>query len=98
MKLPRRHQHAIVSATREISIRNASGLHARPAAEFARCANRFQSEIWIVKSGARFSASSLIDIMRANLAQGTTVTLEAKGSDADAALEALAQLVDKFRD
>jgi phosphotransferase system HPr (HPr) family protein len=84
--------------TREINILNELGLHARPAAEFARRANAFRSEIWIVKDGKRFSASSLIDILRANLDQGATAVLEAKGRDAEQAVERLARLLHEFRD
>src|SRR3954451_5402986 len=84
--------------TREITISNPLGLHARPAAEFAKRANAFRAEIWIVKDGKRFSAASLIDILRANLDQGSTATLEAKGRDAEAAVERLAQLLEQFKD
>jgi phosphocarrier protein HPr len=84
---------------REITIVNELGLHARPAAEFVRRANGFRSEIWLVKEdGKRFSAASLIDVMRANLDCGATATLEANGSDAEAAIERLAQLLREFRD
>jgi phosphotransferase system HPr (HPr) family protein len=86
------------TCTREITIVNPLGLHARPAAEFAKRARAFRSEIWIVKDGVRFSASSLIDILRANLDQGKTATLEATGRDAEAAVERLAQLVREFKD
>jgi phosphocarrier protein HPr len=84
---------------REITIVNELGLHARPAAEFVRRANGFRSEIWLVKEdGKRFSAASLIDVMRANLDCGATATLEANGSDAEAATERLAQLLREFKD
>jgi phosphotransferase system HPr (HPr) family protein len=84
--------------TREIRIVNPLGLHARPAAEFAKNARRFHSDIWIVKDGKRFSALSLIDILRANLSQGATATLEAEGRDAEEALERLAQVLLEFKE
>ncbi len=84
---------------REITIVNELGLHARPAAEFVRRANGFRSEIWLVKEdGKRFSAASLIDVMRANLDCGAIATLEASGSDAETAVERLAQLLREFKD
>ena len=89
---------AETTVTREITISNPLGLHARPAAEFAKRANAFRAEIWIVKDGNRFSAASLIDILRANLDQGSTAILEAKGRDAEAALERLTQLLKEFKD
>ncbi len=91
-------QGGSATVTREIQIMNPLGLHARPAAEFAKRANAFRSEIWIVKDGKRFSAASLIDILRANLDQGSMATLEATGRDAVAAVERLAQLLREFKD
>ncbi len=88
-----------VSARREITIVNELGLHARPAAEFVRRASGFRSDIWIVRQdGERFSAASLIDVMRANLDQGATAVLEAEGTDAEVAVERLANLVHGFKD
>jgi phosphotransferase system HPr (HPr) family protein len=85
-------------ARREVTIVNELGLHARPAAEFARKAKAFRSEIWLVKDGKKFSAASLIEILRANLDQGATATLEAKGRDAEAAVERLALLLREMKD
>lgn len=87
-----------VRAERQITIVNELGLHARPAAEFVRRANAFRSEIWIVTETGRFSALSLIDVMRANLDRGAIATLEALGTDAEEAVERLAKVVRELRD
>jgi phosphocarrier protein HPr len=86
------------TVSREIQITNELGLHARPAAEFVRRANAFRSEIWLVTAAGRFSALSLIDVMRANLNCGAVAILEATGPDAPEALERLAQVVRELRD
>jgi len=91
-----RHKEA-VTIRREVRITNELGLHARPAAEFVRRANAFRADIWIIKGDKRFSASSLIEIMRANLDCGATATLEAHGSDAEAAVTRLEELLEEFR-
>jgi phosphocarrier protein len=96
MKTPRAGDDTV--ATRPITIVNELGLHARPAAEFARRARAFRSEVWLVKDGKRYSAASLIEILRANLDQGATAILEAKGRDAEAAVERLARLLHEFKD
>jgi phosphocarrier protein HPr len=85
-----------VPARREVRITNKLGLHARPAAQFVKRVRSFRSEIWVVKGGKRFSASSLIDVLRANLDCGATATLEAHGVDADEALEDLEKLLAEF--
>ncbi len=97
MKLSRRSVEP-TSAQREITIVNELGLHARPAAEFVRKAHGFRSEIWLIKEGQRFSATSLIEVMRANLERGAAVTLEAHGVDAEVAVDALEDLVRNLRD
>jgi phosphocarrier protein HPr len=93
-----RKKRASVSAQRKVRITNELGLHARPAAEFVKCANSFRSEIWVVKGGKRYSAASLIDILRANLDCGAAATLEAHGVDAEEALERLDRLVAEFHE
>jgi len=93
-----RERRAPVSARREVHITNELGLHARPAAQFVKRANSFRSEIWLVKQGKRYSAASLIDVLRANLDCGATAVLEAHGVDADEALEELERLLAEFRE
>jgi phosphocarrier protein len=87
-----------VSARREVRITNKLGLHARPAAQFVKLARKFRSEIWIVKEGERFSAGSLIDVLRANLDCGATAAIEAHGVDAEEALEDLEKLLAQFHE
>ena len=88
-----------MSARREVRVSNKLGLHARPAAHFVKHVRTFRSEIWLVTGAGRFSASSLIDVLRANLDYGAGVTLEAHGTDAEEAVERLQTLLgelDKF--
>ena len=88
-----------VSARREVRITNKLGLHARPAAHFVKHVRTFRSEIWLVTAGGRYSASSLIEVLRANLNCGANATLEAHGVDAEEAVERLQKLLgelDKF--
>ena len=87
-----RQKRAGVSARREVRISNKLGLHARPAAQFVKHVRTFRSEIWLVTSNGRYSASSLIDVLRANLDCGATTTLEAHGVDAQEAVERLQKL------
>jgi phosphocarrier protein HPr len=93
-----REKRSPIPARREVHITNELGLHARPAAQFVKRANSFRSEIWVVKERKRYSAASLIDILRANLDCGATVTFEAYGVDAEEALESLEKLLAEFRE
>jgi len=78
----------------EVRIANHLGLHARPAAEFVRVANIFRSKIWLVKGEQRFSATSIVEVLTADLCHGDIAVLEAMGPDSE---DAVAQLVDLIR-
>lgn len=82
-----------VSARREVRVGNKLGLHARPASHFVKHVRTFRSEIWIVTADGRYLASSLIEVLRANLDCGATATLEAHGVDAEEAVERLEKLL-----
>ena len=77
----------------EAEIINKLGLHARAAAKLTHVASGFQSEIWISRSGRRVNAKSIMGVMMLAAGQGTSVVIDAKGDDADAAIAAIAKLV-----
>jgi phosphocarrier protein HPr len=82
---------------REVKVLNKLGLHARPAAEFVRCAQKFDAEIKIRKDGEMYSAASILDVLMANLDCGSAMVLIAEGPDAESALQRLAELLEEFR-
>jgi phosphocarrier protein HPr len=88
-----RRKRAPVSAQREVQVSNRLGLHARPAAHFVKHVRTFRSEVWIVTADGRYSASRLIEVLRANLDCGATAMLEAHGVDAEEAVERLQKLL-----
>jgi phosphocarrier protein HPr len=88
-----RQKRAPVFARREVRIINKLGLHARPAAHFVKHVRTFRSEISLVTADGRYSASSLIEVLRANLDCGATATLEAHGVDAEEAVVRLEKLL-----
>jgi len=81
---------------RELTILNKLGLHARPAAEFVRCARKFKSTVTIRKDGQDYSAASILDVLSANLDCGSHMLLTADGPDAGTALDQLADLLVQF--
>ncbi len=83
----------------DLEVLNELGLHARPATEFVRCAMRFKATTIVLrKDGATYAATSILEVLMANLDQGAVFTLEADGPEADEALRELAALLVKFRD
>ena len=76
---------------------NKLGLHARAAAKLTHIASGFHSDIWLSRSGRRVNAKSIMGVMMLAAGRGATVTIEADGADADAALTAITQLIaDRF--
>ena len=85
--------------TVELEVLNELGLHARPATEFVRCALRYKTTAIVLrKDGAVYAATSILEVLMANLDQGSVFTLEADGPDAAEALREMAALLVKFRD
>ena len=78
---------------RELAIINQRGLHARASAKFVKCAESFDAEITVSRDGMSVPATSIMGLMMLGAAMGTSISVEAKGPQAEAALEALAQLV-----
>jgi phosphocarrier protein HPr len=76
--------------TREITITDEVGLHARPAARFVKLANSFAAEVTVSKGERSANAKSLVEILQLEAGQGSTVMIDTQGDDADEALEALA--------
>jgi len=79
----------------EVTISNKLGLHARAAAKLTKLAGQFNSEIFISKGSRRVNAKSIMGVMMLAAGLGTTVTIDAEGSDAD---QALAEIVNLFND
>jgi phosphotransferase system HPr (HPr) family protein len=83
--------------TTEQTIRNPSGLHARPAAMFVRAAAGFGSKLTLEnldRDGATpIDAKSIIAVMSSGVSKGHRVRVTAEGPDEDAAIDSLAQFI-----
>ena len=79
--------------TRNVTIQNAVGLHARPATFFIQKANCYKCTLWVEKDDRKVNAKSLLGVLSLGIAKGMTVTLIADGQDEDAALDGLAALI-----
>lgn len=79
--------------SREITIVNKLGLHARAAAKFVNLASGFNSEINLRRNGHTVNGKSIMGVMMLAAAKGTTLELCAEGSDAEDALQKLEELV-----
>jgi phosphocarrier protein len=80
--------------SRDVTIKNNVGLHARPATFFIQKANSYRSSIWVEREDRRVNAKSLLGVLSLGIVKGTTITLIADGADEEEALSGLAELVD----
>ena len=81
------------TARRQVEITNEYGLHLGPAAKFVKLATKFQSEIRVSHNGKEINGKSILDLALLAADCGTKLDLEARGSDAAEAVEALSRLI-----
>jgi phosphocarrier protein HPr len=86
-------------AVAEATINNDLGLHTRSATSLVKLANTFSSEIVVSVNGLFANAKSIMGLLALAARKGTLVRIEARGSDQDAAVEALRHLIESgFRE
>ena len=76
-----------------VKIRNRLGMHARAAVKFVQVANRFQSEVRVIKEDTEANGKSIMGLLTLVAAHGVTIKLVCEGDDADRALAALVELI-----
>lgn len=77
----------------EVEIINKLGLHARASTKLTQTASKYVSKVWITRNGRRVNAKSIMGVMMLAAAKGSVVTLEAQGTDENAAIDALTALI-----
>jgi PTS hybrid protein len=80
-------------AAAEVVVRNAQGLHLRPATEFARMAQSTGCRVRVEADGAGADGASVLELAMLGVAQGTTLRISAEGPGAADAVRRLALFV-----
>ncbi len=80
--------------TREVTISNKLGLHARAAAKLVNIANGYPAEVTLEKQGQQINGKSIMGVMMLAASKGTVIRITVAGEGEDEALQALADLVD----
>jgi phosphocarrier protein HPr len=83
---------------KDIIIKSKQGLHARPAALFVQIANKFDSDISIIKDGEEVNGKSIMGILMLAAEKGTKICLKAAGSDAESAINELEKILIEDKD
>ena len=81
------------AAARTVEIVNKRGLHARASAKFVKAASTFDAEVRVSKDGHTVDARSIMGLMMLAAGPGCSIEIEAEGAEAEAALDALVELV-----
>lgn len=83
--------------SREITIINKLGMHARAAAKFVQTASTCASEIEVERKGQRVNGKSIMGVMMLAASKGSSITIYADGADAEASIDTLEKLInDRF--
>ncbi|HTG06905.1 MAG TPA: HPr family phosphocarrier protein [Bradyrhizobium sp.] len=81
------------AVSREIPIINKRGLHARASAKFVQMVERFNAEVWVTRGGETVGGTSIMGLMMLSAGPGTTIVVSAIGPEAQAAVDAVTELV-----
>jgi phosphocarrier protein HPr len=82
------------AVVRVLKIVNKKGLHARASAKFVQTVERFDAQVRVTRGNETVGGTSIMGLMMLGAATGTTITVDATGHDAEAAIDALANLVE----
>lgn len=79
--------------SKEITVQNEVGLHARPATFFIQKANEFKSLITVSKDDRKVNAKSLLGVLSLGITKGSQIVLTAEGPDEQESLNELESLI-----
>jgi phosphocarrier protein len=82
-----------MTAEASVEVTNERGLHARASAKFVKLAATFDAEVTVTREGATVDARSIMGLMMLAAGPGSQIVIHAEGAEANAAVEALSELV-----
>ena len=82
-----------MTCTKEFTIVNKMGMHARPAAQFVKRASKFECEVWVEKDDEQVNGKSIMGLMMLAAGQGAKLVITTEGQDAESAIQELGKLI-----
>ena len=79
-----------------VTVKNSTGLHARPASQLVMLSQKFESEICITSPDAEIDPKSIISVLSGGVKKGTTIDVKAEGTDEEAAVTQIVALIESF--
>lgn len=80
--------------SKEVTVTNEVGLHARPATFLIQRANEFKCGLWVEKDERRVNAKSLLGVLSLGIAQGVKIRIIGDGMDETDAVDTLVALIE----
>lgn len=81
-----------------VKVKNAKGLHARPASEFTKLANTKKCDVYLEKEGKRINAKSILGILTLAIGQGNIIDVITEGENEKAALMEFVEFIENFEE
>jgi len=78
---------------KKLTVKNEQGLHARPAALFVQVANRFDSQVKVIRDDEEVNGKSIMGILMLGAEKGSTIVVEIEGPDAHSAMSELERII-----
>jgi phosphocarrier protein len=85
-------------ATKDVVVKNATGLHARPATLLVKKASSFKSDVSIEFNGRKANVKSLIGVLSLGVTKNSTVKVIASGDDESLAVEEIVKLIESLEE
>ncbi|MBB5040349.1 HPr family phosphocarrier protein [Prosthecobacter dejongeii] len=82
-----------MTLSKDLTIRNKMGMHARPAAQFVKRASKYKCDVWVEKDEEPVNGKSIMGLMMLAAGRGEVIKLTTEGVDAEAAMADLEELV-----
>lgn len=84
--------------SKQFTIQNKYGIHARPARLIVEAAGKFKSEIYVAKNGEEMNAKSIMGILMLEAKKGSILEIRAEGEDEQEAIEAMTKVFAEIAD
>jgi phosphocarrier protein HPr len=79
--------------SKELTVQNRLGLHARPSAMFVKTCSRFKCDIWVEKDGEQVNGKSIMGLMMLAAGMGSRLLITCEGGDAERALAEIEAMI-----
>jgi len=79
-----------------VTVKNRTGLHARPASQLVMLSQKFESQLTIIGNDTEIDPKSIISVLSGGVKQGTAIEIKAEGADEEAAVNEIVALIESF--